>query len=74
VAEACRLCDGRKIATRWTAAGFEHGKPCKCGNGVQAEVKPSKGGNRRFFPKAQDTEEELTLEQQTRAFLRSRGH
>lgn len=76
MSEACKPCDGRGRVRRKTEDGFEESKnPCSACGGSGVKPGPSKGG-RRFGrkPKEEKTPEEMTLEEQTRAFLRSRGH
>jgi len=75
MAEACRACDGRKYIRRETEDGFEESKtPCSLCAGTGSPLPPSKGGKRRFGAAPKQDDEELSMEEQTRAFLRKHGY
>ena len=71
---ACRSCDGRKINVKKDEDGIVVSrKTCSKCYGTGTEQGPSKSGKRRFGPTQEKDEDEMTMEEKTRAFLRSKG-
>lgn len=73
--ETCRGCDGKgkKRKEIKDNFGFTVTTCSKC-HGSGWEPGPAKG-KRKFFKKGEElTEEEMSIEQQTQAFLRTHGH
>lgn len=72
--ESCRACDGNGRVVARTIEGVKV-NPSNCNrcSGSGVEPGPSKGGKRRFGSHIKQNDEELSLEAQTRAFLRSKG-
>lgn len=74
LSEVCRACDGRKETVREDRDNCMKTtrKPCSRCNATGMELNPSKGGKRRWFGSfVKKTDEEMTMEEKTLAFLRS---
>lgn len=74
VGDCCKPCDGRGFRIRKDPEGFgETQNTCsKCGG--TGKVNPPSSGRRRPFKEEEKDESELSLEEQTRAFLRKNGY
>jgi DnaJ-class molecular chaperone len=74
VADTCKSCDGKGINRKEVKDnfGFTEHRCSKC-NGSGFEPGPSKG-KRRFFKNEELSPEEMSLEEQTQAFLRKHGY
>ena len=72
---ACRACDGRGrvLVKDGPLVSLSKSRCGRCG-GDGTERGPSKGKRRFFTPKEEMDESEMSLEEQTRAFLRKHGH
>lgn len=72
--DTCRACDGRKVNVREDKDNVMKSikKTCSRCNGTGVEPGPSKG--RRWRGKPKDPDEEPTIEEMTRDFLRRHGH
>lgn len=70
--ETCKSCDGRGRRTKIEEGEVKGTYQCGPCNG-SGRVNPPSKGKRRFGGKEKLTDEELTLEEQTRAFLRKHG-
>jgi hypothetical protein len=72
--DTCRGCDGRRITVREDRDNCfkKITRDCSRCGGTGNEPEPSKSGKRRFS-KPKD-EEDMTLEEQTRAFLAKHGY
>ena len=74
MSEACRGCDGKKVNVRKDEDNIViSSKTCSRCSGSGTEPGVSKGGKRRFTPKPEEDEQELSMEAQTQAFLRKHG-
>jgi DnaJ-class molecular chaperone len=72
---ACRYCDGRGrlLIKDGPLVTFSKNRCSRCGgNGIEPGI--SKGKRRFFTPKEEKDESEMSLEDQTRAFLAKHGY
>ena len=72
--EMCKECDARGVKNARTVEGVKHdANPCAVCRGSGVESGPSKGKRRFFASHQKQDDNEMSMEAQTRAFLRSKG-